>query len=130
MVLDTHGNANGFAREAKDNDTKIVNCHALGMIRNANEASGAIRQLNEGSRVIGFYTAFWSVKAQQWYPFYYSLNSRGPFQNNYYLTDCSIHTNSGVPNTTGYTAGQVDGKTYEELRDLQIEGLQDRADDG
>lgn len=130
VVLDTDGNANGFAREAKDNDTKIVNCHALGMIRNANEASGAIRQLNEGSRVIGFYTAFWSVKAQQWYPFYYSLNSRGPFQNNYYLTDCSIHTNSGVPNTTGYTAGQVDGKTYEELRDLQIEGLQDRADDG
>ncbi len=130
VVLDAGGNANGFAREATSYQTKIVNCHALGIIRNANEASGAIRQLNEGSSVTGFYTAFWSVKAQQWYPFYCSLNSSGSFQNNYYLTDCSINTNSGVPNTTGYTAGQVDGKTYEELCALKIDGLQDQADDG
>ena len=130
VVLDTGGNANGFAREATSYQTKIVNCHALGIIRNANEASGAIRQLNEGSSVTGFYTAFWSVKARQWYPFYCSLNSSGTFQNNYYLTDCSINTNSGVPNTTGYTAGQVDGKTYEELCALKIEGLHDQADDG
>ncbi len=130
VVLDTGGNANGFAREATSYQTKIVNCHALGIIRNANEASGAIRQLNEGSSVTGFYTAFWSVKARQWYPFYCSLNSSGTFQNNYYLTDCSINTNSGVPNTTGYTAGQVEGKTYEELCALKIEGLHDQADDG
>ena len=130
VVLDAGGNANGFAREATDWQTKIVNCHALGIIRNANEASGAIRQLNNGPSITGFYTAFWSVKAQQWYPFYCSKNNSGNFQNNYYLTDCSINTNSGVPNTTGYTAGQVDGKTYEELCALKIDGLQDQADDG
>ena len=130
VVLDAGGNANGFAREATDWQTKIVNCHALGIIRNANEACGAIRQLNNGPSVTGFYSAFWSVKAQQWYPFYCSKNNSGTFQNNYYLTDCSINTNSGVPNTTGYTAGQVDGKTYEELCALKIDGLQEQADDG
>ena len=129
VVIEAGQEAYGFAKEIVEYNAKIQNCHALGVIRKAQNASGFVGSITNGT-VSDNYAAFWTVSADTWYPFYCSLNSSRTFQNNYYLTDCSINTNSGVPNTTGYTAGQVDGKTYEELCALKIDGLQDQADDG
>ena len=130
VLITATDSAGGFALAIDDNQkSKIWKCHALGNILCANDASGMIQTI-KGGIVSDNYSAFWNISAKEWHPAYKEKTGYGTYARNFYLTDCSINTNSGVPNTTGYTAGQVDGKTYEELCALKIDGLQDQADDG
>ena len=124
VVIDAGGAASGFARETNNDGTSIKNCHALGVIRNATEASGAVSQIKNGS-VTGVYTAFWKVEAEKWYPFYKTNNSAKTIQNNYYLTDYAADVQNG--DLIDY-ADKAQGLSYDQLCNLHIKELNDQAD--
>ena len=120
VVIEAGREAYGFSQEIVDYNAKIQNCHALGVIRKAQNASGFVGSITNG-KVSGNYTAFWTVSADIWYPFYKNKTG-GNSSNNYYLTECSINTSTGAPNTSNYNTNGVQGKTYQELSALSISG--------
>ena len=120
VVIEAGQEAYGFAQEIVENNAKIQNCHALGVIRKAQNASGFVGSIMNGT-VSNNYTAFWTVSADTWYPFYKNKTG-GNSSNNYYLTECSINTSTGAPNTSNYNTNGVQGKTYQELSALSFSG--------
>ena len=128
VLITATGNASGFAISI-DQNCKVWKCHALGSIKCNDDASGMVQNINSGT-VSDNYAAFWSINSSEWYPLYKDKNGWGACTNNYYLTECSINTNSGTAITTGYASGRVDGKTYAELSNLTIDGLHNQADAG
>ena len=118
VVIEAGQEAYGFAQEIVEYNAKIQNCHALGVIRKARNASGFVGSITNGT-VSDNYTAFWTVSADTWYPFYKNKTG-GNSSNNYYLTECSINTSTGAPNTSNYNTNGVQGKTYQELSALSI----------
>ena len=120
VVIEAGQEAYGFAQKIVEYNAKIQNCHALGVIRKARNASGFVGSITDGT-VSNNYTAFWTVNADTWYPFYESKTG-GNSSNNYYLTECSINTSTGTPNTPDYNTNGVQGKTYQELSALNISG--------
>lgn len=125
VIIDAGGKAAGFSFNLLGN---VSGCHALGMIHSGQEAYGFAETTS--ANISGCYEAFWNVNSSAWYPFFKNKNGWGACTNNYYLTECSINTNSGTAVTTGYMSGQVDGKTYVELCNLSIDGLLDQAAEG
>ena len=120
VVIEAGLNAYGFADKIEQYNAKIQNCHALGVIRKAQNASGFVGSITNGT-VSDNYEAFWSVSADAWYPFYESKRE-GTSSNNYYLTECSINTDTGSSNTLNYNSNGVQGKTYQELSASSISG--------
>ena len=120
VVIEAGQEAYGFAQEIVENNAKIQNCHALGVIRKAQNASGFVGSITNGI-VSDNYTAFWTVSADTWYPFYKNKTG-GNSSNNYYLTECAINTDSGSSNTPNYNTNGVQEKTYQELSALSIFG--------
>ena len=120
VVIEAGREAYGFAQEIVEYNAKIQNCHALGVIRKAQNASGFVGSITNGT-VSDNYAAFWTVSADTWYPFYESKTG-GSKSNNYYLAECSINTSTGTPNTPDYNTNGVQGKTYQELSALNISG--------
>ena len=120
VVIEAGQEAYGFAQEIVEGNAKIQNCHALGVIRKAQNASGFVGSIMNGT-VSNNYTAFWTVSADTWYPFYKNKTG-GNSSNNYYLTECSINTSTGAPNTSNYNINGVQGKTYQELSALSFSG--------
>ena len=120
VVIEAGQKAYGFAQEIVEDNAKIQNCHALGVIRKAQNASGFVGSITKGT-VSDNYAAFWTVSADTWYPFYESKTG-GSKSNNYYLAECSINTSTGTPNTPDYNTNGVQGKTYQELSALNISG--------
>ena len=120
VVIEAEQEAYGFAQEIVNYNAKIQNCHALGVIRKAQNASGFVGSITNGT-VSDNYAAFWTVSADTWYPFYKNKTG-GNSSNNYYLTECSINTSTGTPNTPDYNTNGVQGKTYQELSALNISG--------
>ena len=120
VVIEAGREAYGFAKEIVEYNAKIQNCHALGVIRKAQNASGFVGSITNGT-VSDNYAAFWTVSADTWYPFYESKTG-GNKSNNYYLAECSINTSTGTPNTPDYNTNGVQGKTYQELSALNISG--------
>ena len=120
VVIEAGQKAYGFAQEIVEDNAKIQNCHALGVIRKAQNASGFVGSITNGT-VSDNYAAFWTVSADTWYPFYESKTG-GSNSNNYYLAECSINTSTGTPNTPDYNTNGVQGKTYQELSALNISG--------
>ena len=120
VVIEAGREAYGFAQKIVEYNAKIQNCHALGVIRKAQNASGFVGSITNGT-VSDNYAAFWTVSADTWYPFYESKTG-GSNSNNYYLTECSINTSTGTPNTPDYDTNGVQGKTYQELSALNISG--------
>ena len=120
VVIEAGQEAYGFAQKIVESNAKIQNCHALGVIRKAQNASGFVGSITNGT-VSDNYTAFWTVSADTWYPFYESKTG-GSKSNNYYLAECSINTSTGTPNTPDYNTNGVQGKTYQELSALNISG--------
>ena len=118
VVIEAGQEAYGFAKEIVEDNAKIQSCHALGVIRKARNASGFVGSIMNGT-VSNNYTAFWTVSADTWYPFYESKTG-GSNSNNYYLAECSINTSTGTPNTPDYNTNGVQGKTYQELSALNI----------
>ena len=118
VVIEAGQEAYGFAQEIVEGNAKIQSCHALGVIRKAQNASGFVGAITNGT-VSDNYTAFWTVSADTWYPFYKNKTG-GNSSNNYYLTECSINTSTGAPNTSNYNTNGVQGKTYQELSALSI----------
>lgn len=123
VVIDAGENAGGFALEMNDSNTNLQNCHALGVIKNANNASGFVRQIKSGT-VTGCYGAFWSIKAEKWYPFY-ETKSNGTIQNNFYLTDYTVSADEGE--LVDYS-NQVKGLSYQQLCNLSLKGQKGEAD--
>lgn len=121
VVIEAGQEAYGFAQEIVEYNAKIQNCHALGVIRKAQNASGFVGSITNGIAVSDNYTAFWTVSADTWYPFYKNKTG-GNSSNNYYLTECSINTSTGAPNTSNYNTNGVQGKTYQELSALSFSG--------
>ncbi len=124
VLIDAGGNVGGFASEIFNTSTKLTNCHALGVIKNAKKASGFVRQIHDGA-VNGCYEAFWNVHADEWYPFYEIKSSSQTIQNNYYLTDyvLSVENEELVDYST-----HAKGLTYQQLHDLSLEGQNEQAD--
>ena len=124
VLIDAGGNVGGFASEIFNTSTKLTNCHALGVIKNAKKASGFVRQIHDGA-VNGCYEAFWNVHADEWYPFYEIKSSSQTIQNNYYLTDyvLSVENEELVDYST-----HASGLTYQQLCDLNLEGQNDQAE--
>ena len=120
VVIEAGQEAYGFAQKIVESNAKIQNCHALGVIRKAQNASGFVGSITNGT-VSDNYAAFWTVSADTWYPFYESKTG-GSKSNNYYLAECSINTSTGTPNTPDYNTNGVQGKTYQELSALNISG--------
>ena len=120
VVIEAGQEAYGFAQKIVEYNAKIQNCHALGVIRKARNASGFVGSITDGT-VSNNYTAFWTVNADTWYPFYESKTG-GNSSNNYYLTECSINTSTEAPNTSNYNTNGVQEKTYQELSALSISG--------
>ena len=120
VVIEAGQKAYGFAQEIVEYSAKIQNCHALGVIRKAQNVSGFVGSITNGI-VSDNYAAFWTVSADTWYPFYESKTG-GSNSNNYYLAECSINTSTGTPNTPDYNTNGVQGKTYQELSALNISG--------
>lgn len=120
VVIEAGQEAYGFAQEIVEGNAKIQNCHALGVIRKAQNASGFVGSIMNGT-VSNNYTAFWTVSADTWYPFYKNKTG-GNSSNNYYLTECLINTSTGAPNTSNYNINGVQGKTYQELSALSFSG--------
>ena len=120
VVIEAGQEAYGFAQEIVENNAKIQNCHALGVIRKAQNASGFVGSITNGI-VSDNYTAFWTVSADTWYPFYKNKTG-GSSSNNYYLTECAINTDTGSSNTPNYNTNGVQEKTYQELSALSISG--------
>ena len=120
VVIESGQEAYGFAQEIVNYNAKIQNCHSLGVIRKAQNASGFVGSITNGT-VSDNYAAFWTVSADTWYPFYESKTG-GSNSNNYYLAECSINTSTGTPNTPDYNTNGVQGKTYQELSALNISG--------
>ena len=120
VVIEAGQEAYGFAKEIVEYNAKIQNCHALGVIRKAQNASGFVGSITNGT-VSDNYAAFWTVSADTWYPFYESKTG-GSNSNNYYLAECLINTSTGTPNTPDYNTNGVQGKTYQELSALNISG--------
>ena len=120
VVIEAGREAYGFAQEIVEYNAKIQNCHALGVIRKARNASGFVGSITNGT-VSDNYAAFWTVNADTWYPFYKNKTG-GSKSNNYYLAECSINTSTGTPNTPDYNTNGVQGKTYQELSALNISG--------
>ncbi len=124
VLIDAGGNVGGFASETFNTNTKLTNCHALGVIRNAKRASGFVRQIHDGA-VNGCYEAFWNVHADEWYPFYEIRSSSQTIQNNYYLTDYALSVKNGE--LVDYS-NHAKGLTYQQLCDLRLEGQRNQAD--
>lgn len=124
VLIDAGGNVGGFASETFNTNTKLTNCHALGVIRNAKRASGFVRQIHDGA-VNGCYEAFWNVHADEWYPFYEAKSSSQTIQNNYYLTDYALSVENGE--LVDYST-HAKGLTYQQLCDLRLEGQRYQAD--
>ena len=120
VVIEAGREAYGFAQGIVEYNAKIQNCHALGVIRKAQNASGFVGSITNGI-VSDNYTAFWTVSADTWYPFYKNKTG-GSSSNNYYLTECAINTDTGSSNTPNYNTNGVQGKTYQELSALSISG--------
>ena len=120
VVIEAGQEAYGFAKEIVEYNAKIQNCHALGVIRKAQNASGFVGSITNGI-VSDNYAAFWTVSADTWYPFYKNKTG-GNSSNNYYLTECAINTDTGSSNTPNYNTNGVQGKTYQELSALNISG--------
>ena len=120
VVIEAGQEAYGFAQEIVDDSAKIQNCHALGVIRKARNASGFVGSITNGT-VSDNYAAFWTVSADTWYPFYKNKTG-GNSSNNYYLTECAINTDTGSSNTPNYNTNGVQEKTYQELSALSISG--------
>ena len=120
VVIETGQEAYGFAQEIIEYNAKIQNCHALGVIRKAQNASGFVGSITNG-KVSDNYAAFWTVSADTWYPFYKNKTG-GNSGNNYYLTECAINTDTGSSNTPDYNTNGVQEKTYQELSALNISG--------
>ena len=120
VVIEAGQEAYGFAQEIVEYTAKIQNCHALGVIRKAQNAMGFVGSITDGT-VSDNYTAFWTVSADTWYPFYKNKTG-GNSSNNYYLTECSINTSTGAPNTSNYNTNGVRKKTYQALSALSISG--------
>lgn len=119
VVIEAGKEAYGFAQKV-ENNAKIQNCHALGVIRKAQNARGFVGSITDGT-VSDNYTAFWTVSADTWYPFYENKTG-GNSSKNYYLTECSINTSTEAPNTSNYNTNGVQEKTYQELSALSISG--------
>ena len=124
VLIDAGGNVGGFASETFNTNTKLTNCHALGVIRNAKRASGFVRQIHDGA-VNGCYEAFWNVHADEWYPFYEIRSSSQTIQNNYYLTDYALSVEN--EELVDYS-NHAKGLTYQQLCDLRLEGQSAQAD--
>lgn len=124
VLIDAGGNVGGFASETFNTNTKLTNCHALGVIRNAKRASGFVRQIHDGA-VNGCYEAFWNVHADDWYPFYEAKSSSQIIQNNYYLTDYALSVEN--EELVDYST-HAKGLTYQQLCDLSLEGQSAQAD--
>lgn len=124
VLIDAGGNVGGFASETFNTNTKLTNCHALGVIRNAKRASGFVRQIHDGA-VNGCYEAFWNVHADEWYPFYEIRSSSQIIQNNYYLTDYALSVEN--EELVDYST-HAKGLTYQQLCDLSLEGQREQAD--
>ena len=120
VVIEAEQEAYGFAQEIVNYNAKIQNCHALGVIRKAQNASGFVGSITNGT-VSDNYAAFWTVSADTWYPFYKNKTG-GNSSNNYYLTECAINTDTGSSNTPNYNTNGVQGKTYQKLSALNIFG--------
>ena len=120
VVIEAGQEAYGFAQEIVQYNAKIQNCHALGVIRKARNASGFVGPITNGT-VSDNYAAFWTVSADTWHPFYESKTG-GSSSNNYYLTECAINTDTGSSNTPNYNTNGVQEKTYQELSALSISG--------
>lgn len=120
VVIEAGQEAYGFAQEIVEDNAKIRNCHALGVIRKARNASGFVGTITNGT-VSDNYAAFWTVSADTWYPFYKN-KTKGNSSNDYYLTECAINTDTGSSNTPNYNTSGVQGKTYQELSALSISG--------
>lgn len=124
VIIDAGGKAAGFSLDMRG---RVIGCHALGTIYSEEEAYGFAG--TTAANISDCYEAFWSIKGNGWYPFF-KTRTEGTVSKNFYLTECSINTDSGVANTNGYVSGQVDGKTYVELCNLSIDGLLDQAAEG
>lgn len=124
VLIDAGGNVGGFASETFNTNTKLTNCHALGVIRNAKRASGFVRQIHDGA-VNGCYEAFWNVHADEWYPFYEIRSSSQTIQNNYYLTDYALSVEN--EELVDYS-NHAKGLTYQQLCDLRLEGQSAQVD--
>lgn len=123
VLIDAGGNVGGFASEIFNTSTKLTNCHALGVIKNAKKASGFVRQIHDGA-VNGCYEAFWNVHADEWYPFYEIKSSSQTIQNNYYLTDYALSVEN--EELVDYST-HAKGLTYQQLHDFSLEGQNDQA---
>ena len=125
VIIYTEKNGSGFVNTIDGAGSKIQNCHALGMIRKAQNASGFISSLKKGS-VLGNYEAFWNISANKWSPFYAGQKNSGTVSNNYYLTDCEINVQE-IAGYDDYAAAEVQGEAYTELTQTTINGL-DKTD--
>lgn len=125
VIIYTEKNGSGFVNTIDGAGSKIQNCHALGMIRKAQNASGFISSLKNGS-VLGNYEAFWNISANNWSPFYAGQKNSGTVSNNYYLTDCEINVQE-IAGYDDYAAAEVQGEAYTELTQTTINGL-DKTD--
>ena len=121
VVLSTDGDASGFIMQlGVGNGSTISGCYALGVIENAKHASGLVASIN-GGKVLNCYTAFWNIKAENWYPFYKVNSNAQTLQNNFYLSDYTSDIQNG--DLVDYTEN-VKGISYQQLCNQTIDGLQ------
>ena len=121
VVLSTDGDASGFIMQlGVGNGSTISGCYALGVIENAKHASGLVASIN-GGKVLNCYTAFWNIKAENWYPFYKVNSNAQTLQNNFYLSEYTSDIQNG--DLVDYTEN-VKGISYQQLCNQTIDGLQ------
>ena len=127
VIIHATGKATGFAFTA-GNQTEISLCHALGTIESKGNAYGMFESAADGANINGNYSAFWSISAAKWYPFYQSVSTNSgnetKLSQDYYLSDCEINADDSELVDYGQ---KVKALSHQQLCDLSIDSLQKGA---